>query len=150
MPAGNGGLSPRLRKVLEDMAERIIPSGGPDYPGARDVHLADQVIEMIQSFPGAMRGFRAALMLWELSPLFLSFRFRTFSRLSPEGQNHYLESWEKSRFFFRRAALTGLKGLFMVRFYGDARVHEKIGYREGCLQPLEQVVPPWSPEEAGR
>lgn len=150
MSVENRGLSPRLRKVLEDMAERIIPSGGPDYPGAREVHLADQVIEMIHGFPGAMSGFRAALWLWELSPLFLSFRFRTFSRLSPEAQNRYLESWEKSRFFFRRAALTGLKGLFMVRFYADPRVQERIGYLEGCLQPVEQVIPPWSAEESGR
>jgi len=149
MKSGKELLSPRLRKVLEDMAERLIPSGGPDYPGARDVHLADQIVEMINNLRGVRSGFRALLWFLEISPLF-SLQFKTFSRLSPEGQNRFFESMEKSRLFFRRAGLTMLKGLFMVRFYADPRVLEKIHYAEGCLQPLERVIPAWSPEEEGR
>ena len=34
----------RTRKILEDLAERMIPSGGIDYPGARDIGLVDKVL----------------------------------------------------------------------------------------------------------
>ena len=149
MAGGKQLLSPRLRKVLEDMAERIIPSGGPEYPGAREFNLPDKVIAMFQAFSGGMMALRGVLWAWELLPLFF-FKFRTFSGLAPEAQVKFLEGWEKSGFFLRRAALTGLRAMFMAPFYGDPEVHKKIGYADGCLQPLERVVPPWSPEETGR
>jgi len=147
MSSPSSPLSPRLSKVLEDLAERIIPSGGPDYPGARDVGLPDKMLDMVAGFPGAMPGFKLILWMWELSPFFYTLKFRPFSRLSPEAQNEFLEGYEKSWFYFRRITLTLLKILFMARFYTDPHIQEKMGYTEGCLAPLEKVMPPWSPEE---
>jgi len=149
MPGEQRGLSPRLRKVLEDLAERMVPSGGPDYPGSRDVNLPDRIIGIARGIPRGVTGLKALLWIWELMPLFF-FKFRTFSRLSPEAQINFLEQWEKSRIFVRRAALTALKALFTAPFYSDPHVQKKIGYAEDCLQPLERVVPAWSPEDEGR
>jgi len=149
MAGGKQLLSPRLRKVLEAMAERMVPSGGPDYPGSQEFNLPDKVIAMFKIFPAGLLALRAVLWTWELMPLFF-FKFRTFSGLAPEAQVKFLEGWEKSRIFLRRAALTGLKAMFVVPFYGDPEIHKRIGYTDGCLQPLEKIVPPWSPEETGR
>ncbi len=149
MADGKQLLSPRLRNLLEVLAERMVPSGGPDYPGAREFNLSDQVIAMFQIFPAGLLALRGVLWMWELLPLCF-FKFRTFSGLSPEGQVQFLESWEKSGIFLRRAALTGLKAMFTAPFYGDPEVQKRIGYSDGCLQPLEKIVPPWSPGEEGR
>ena len=40
-------------------------------------------------------------------------------------------------------------GLFLelvyVAYYSDARVHERIGWRTGALQPMGHPMPPWDP-----
>jgi hypothetical protein len=149
MAVGKQLLSPRLGRVLEDLAERMVPSGGPDNPGAREFNLPDKVIAMFQAFSGGIPALRAVLWAWELLPL-LCFKFRTFSGLAPEAQVKFLEGWEKSRISLRRVALTGLKAVVVAPFYGDPEVQKRIGFADGCRQPLEKIVPPWSPEETGR
>jgi len=149
MAEGKQLLSARSRKILEVLAERMIPSGGPDYPGSREFHLPDKVIAMFGAFSGGLPALRGVLWIWELLPLFF-LKFRTFTGLSDQAQIEFLEGWEKSGIFLRRAALTGLKAMFMAAFYGDPEVQKRIGFADGCLQPLTKIVPPWSPEEAGR
>ena len=123
-------LSPRTRKILEELAERIIPSGGPDYPGAQDVEIIPRLIERVGAVPLGLAGLKLIAWLWEISPI-LFFRFKLLSSMSPSQQTQYLESWEKSRLMLRRYALFGLKAIFLGAFYLQPMVWEKIGYEPG-------------------
>ena len=136
MSQGKSYLGPRTQRIFKDLAERIIPSGGPDYPGAGDIGLPDNILAMLSDIRLAKAGLSAVIWMWELSPLFFSFKFKPFSRLSADEQTSYLENWDKSRFMLRRLALLGLKAVFMAFFYSDPRIWEKIGYKEECLQKV--------------
>jgi hypothetical protein len=121
----------RTRKILDDLAERMIPSGSIDYPGARDVDLVDKVLVLANTkIPMGIMSLKTLAWCWELSPFFW-LRFKLLTKMSPEEQVSYFESWEKSRFMIRRWLLLGLKAMFMVVFYNDPVILEKIGYKPG-------------------
>lgn len=121
-------------KILEDLAECIIPSGGPDYPGSRDVGLVESLVEGFSRFKYGVLGLKVVAWLWQISPFLFSFKFRSFTSLSKEEQTRYLESWEKSKIMSRRFALMGTKALFMAGFYNNPMVWEKMGYEPGCFK----------------
>ncbi len=123
-------LGNRTLKILEDLAERIIPSGGPDYPGARDTALVERMLERFGEFPIAVTGLKLFAWSWELAPLWF-FKFRLFTWMSPEQQTAFLESWEQSRLMLRRWTVLLTKGVFMAAFYNQPLVWEKIRYQTG-------------------
>lgn len=125
-------LSGQSRKVLEAIAETIVPSEGPERPGAPEMKLADRLEAFVDQFPGARLLLLLVCWLWEFSPTW-SGSFRRFSSLSLAERTQVLESWEKSRWFFRRAALTGLKAVFLASFYNNPDLWPYLGYQEGCL-----------------
>jgi len=127
----------RTRKILEDLAERIIPSGGPDYPGSHDIALVDRLLERMSIFPLVIFGLKIFAWTWELAPLWF-FKFRLFTWMSPERQTEFLESWEKSRMMLRRWAILLSKAVFMAGFYHQPLVWEKIGYQPGkCFREVK-------------
>jgi len=129
----------RTRKILEDLAERMIPSGGIDYPGARDIGLVDKILVLADTrIPMGILGLKALAWYWEFSPFFW-LRFKVLSKMSPEEQISYFESWEKSRFMFRRWILLGLKAMFMAVFYNEPVIWKKIGFTPGkCYSALKE------------
>lgn len=127
------------RKILEDLAERMIPSGGPDYPGARDIGLADKLIGRTQKSWFRVLALKVLAWLWEISPL-LHFKPRLLSQMSPEEQIKYFETWENSRFLLKRYILVGLKALFMAVFYNELAIWEKIGFTPGdCYEKIGEA-----------
>jgi hypothetical protein len=130
----------RTRKILDDLAERMIPSGSIDYPGARDIGLVDKTLELAQTrIPMGVFMLKALAWLWELSPFFWM-RFKLLTKMAPEEQIEYLECWEKSRFMLRRWILLGLKAVFMAVFYNDPLIWEKIGYKTGkCYSAAKEA-----------
>ncbi len=131
-------ISPRTRKILEELAERIIPSGGPGYPGSQEVALVDRLLERMAVNKLAVLGLKIVAWSWELSPILL-FRFKLFTKMGPDEQTRYLEGWENSRFMLRRYALFGLKAIFLASFYLQPQVWSKIGYEPGkCFAQSEK------------
>lgn len=127
----------RTLKILEDLAEALIPSGGPDYPGARDIGLVEKLIERVSIFPRALTALKIFAWAWEFAPLcFL--KFRLFTWMKPEKQLKFLEAWEKSRLMSRRWLIMLTKGIFMAGFYNQPLVWEKIGYEPGkCFRAMQ-------------
>ena len=125
-------VSDRMRKVMEALADTIIPGGDEDRPGALDMDLVDRFLEFLSQFPPAPRLFAISCWMWEFSPLW-SGRLARFSRLSLPERTKILESWEKSRLFVRRGALIIFKSIFLATFYNDQEVWPLLGYKEGCL-----------------
>lgn len=129
---GQVKLSGPSRRVMESLASTIIPSEGPERPGADEVGLVDLLLEWLSAFPGGKPGFVLYCWLWEFSPV-LSFKMSRFSRLPLEKRIQILEKRESSRFYTVRMAFLLLKGLFMAGFYNQPPIWEHIGYVEGCL-----------------
>ncbi len=133
-PSKSPRLSPSSRKVLESVTEAIIPSEGPERPGASDVDLADRLIERLSEYGGAHRAFIAACWFWEFSPL-LSGKMKRLSALPVDERTGILERWEHSRMGSRRWAIIMLKAPVLATFYNNPDIWPHIGYREGCLDP---------------
>jgi hypothetical protein len=133
MAAKQKKLGPATRTILDALGERVIPSGGVEYPGAGDIGLSEIMIERLGQYPGGLLVLTAVLWWWELSPFTWSLSFKRFTKMTISQQIHYMEGWEKSRFLLRRLIFLGLKALYMVIFYNQPRVQEKIGYVEECL-----------------
>jgi len=128
-------VSSSSRRILTALAQTIIPSEGPDRPGAEELELVDRLLEWLSTMRGAARAFVIVCRLWEFSP-FLKGKFSRLSRLPLEQRTEILEKFERSRFYLVRMSLTGLKGIFMAGFYNNPRVWPLIKYEEGCLSPL--------------
>lgn len=128
------------RKVMEALAETIIPSQGPECPGAMDVGLVDLLMGWLKQLPGSPSGlFILMAWMWEFSPIW-SGRFARLSKLSPEERTHILEQWENSRFFVRRWSLLSTKVLLMAVFYSNPDIWPKLGCEPGCLsQPPNPI-----------
>lgn len=133
-------VSSSSRRIVTAIAQAIIPSEGPDRPGAEELELVDRLIEWLSTMRGAPRAFILVCRLWEFSP-FLKGKFSRFSRLPLEQRTEVLEKFERSRFYLIRMAFLGLKAVFMASFYNTPRVWPLIKYEEGCLSPLPKREP---------
>jgi len=131
-------LSSASRKVLDALAETIIPSE-EDRPGALDTEMVDRLLEWLGQVPGVAGAFVAYCWLWELTPLFAG-KFSRLSRLSLEERTEVLEGWEHSGLMLRRYTLLSIKGIFMAVFYNDPAVWKEIGYEPGCLSDPPEPV----------
>jgi len=134
-------ISGPTRKMMESLAATIIPSEGPERPGAEDIGLVDLLLDWLSTFPGGRTGFVVYCWMWEFFPVF-TFKFSRLSRLSEKKREDFLEKRERSRFYTVRMAFVLLKALFMAGFYNQRQVWEHIGYVEGCLSepplPVEE------------
>src|SRR3972149_9652602 len=131
-PAHKIKLSPAARKVMEAIADTIIPSDGPDRPGALDMGLVDRLLDFLTIIPFGPTAMKLASWSWEFCPIW-SGRFARFSRLSAEERERIFLSWETSRLMFRRGALLITKAVWMAPFYNNPAIWPYIGFKEGCL-----------------
>ena len=129
--AGKIKLGPGSRKVMEALVDTIIPSDGPERPGAVEVNLVDRMLEFLGPFPFAARGFVLLCWSWEFCPL-LTLRFARFSRLLPAQRTAVLEKFEQGG-FSRRWSFILFKSVIMASFYRSPDIWPLIGYEEGCL-----------------
>ena len=127
-------ISSSSRKVVETLAETIVPSEGPDRPGALDGDAVDRLLDWLGGIPGARDVFLDFCWFWEFSPVW-SGRWARFSRLGLPERTKLLEQWQSSRMPLKRGALLLLKAVFLAAFYNDPKVWPHIGYQPGCLSP---------------
>ena len=124
-------LGPGSRRVMEALADTIIPSDGPERPGAIEIILVDRLLEFLGRFPFGARGFVLLCWAWEFCPL-LCLRFARFSRLLPAERIAVLEKFEQGG-FTRRWGFILFKSLIMASYYRSPDIWPLIGYEEGCL-----------------
>jgi hypothetical protein len=132
-------VSAGARRMIEALADTIIPSGEPGRPGATDVDLCERLLNWLAEMPGATFAMVFVAWCWEFSPIW-SGKLSRFSRLSFDDRTWVFEQWENSRLPARRYALFGLKALFMASFYHNPEIWPYIGYKEGCLSPPPEPV----------
>jgi len=127
-------ISPQTRLIMDALFDAIIPSEGPDRPGAIDFKLVDGLLDWFGDMPLAAPGFVFVCRLWDFAP-FTLLRFRRFHRLTPDERIRIFERMEAGG-FVRRWTFVLFKSAVQAAFYRNPAVWPHIGYAEGCLSPL--------------
>lgn len=134
-------LSPRQRKILEKLAEAVVPPGGPFALGAGDVGLADLVVDFVQNM-GKQPWDALGGILWvvEFAPFLFNLRFSRFSKLPLEERVRFVEGLNNSRFLFKQGIALALRGFIAPPFYGLAQVAQAAGWTKGCyVKPPREI-----------
>jgi len=126
------GLSVSTRKIMEVIADTVVPPEGPDSPGASDMGTVDRLIENMSRMKGIVGAIAALCWVWEFCPI-LSGKPARFSKLPFDERMGLLESWDSSRFMVKRYFVYLFKLVFMSAYYNDRDIWPYIGYEPGCL-----------------
>ncbi len=126
------GMQARLR-LLEAVLDRLVPPVD-DLPGAGGLGLASRVVtaaDSIARFGEALGSVEA-----ELATVLDGGDFATLDAVQ---QTTTLRAVEQER----PAAFATFVQLTFLVYYGDSRVHQRIGWRSGGVQPLGFELPPF-------
>ena len=133
LPGGKPVVGPYVGRIIESVAERLIPDGG-DLPvmvgdtGAYPFlagYLRDQE-------PGARLALKALFVIFDLAPPLFIGRLARFVSLTSQEQDLYLTDWAASRIYYRRMVLVLLKTLTGMGYYNDPQVLEHLGFSFPC------------------
>jgi hypothetical protein len=135
-------LSPRDARILGAVAERITFSGEPEMPRFGDT-AALQTIDtaLLQLPPDVPRQLSIALLLFEYGPPLFIGKPASFTGLTPQWQDLYLDGWEQSRFHTRRIGFQAVKNLSMLGYYAQDETWPAIHYSGPWAPKPRRVIP---------
>jgi hypothetical protein len=128
--------TPEEFTVMQAIAGRIIVKITPDDVDSDDVQLANQIDKFLYTLdPEIQAQFKQLLVVFNsaLFAFIFDFKFSSFTDMTTEEQDKYLEDWMTSKYTFRRTAFQGLKRLCMNIFYADSRSWKAIKYEGPAL-----------------
>ena len=126
------------RLLLKSAMDLIVPSVD-DLPAAGELGLVDNAVEIANREKDFGDALRRALSVFNLDP---SVRAEGgFAALDEEQQVAVLKALEANL----PAVFDRFVDLVYVVYYNDERVHKRIGWRTGALQPLGWELPPFDP-----
>ena len=127
------------RVLLKEAMDIIIPPVD-DLPGAGEMGLAQNAEEIADRIPEYGLAVRRVVDALTLDP---SARAEGgFSALEQEQRIDALKSIEASM----PELFDKFVDIVYIAYYSDERVHNRIGWRSGPLQPLGWELPPFDPE----
>ena len=129
MTAGLRSLTEADRTALRAVMDRLVPPVD-DVPGAGTMGLLDVVEAMASAHP----PFQLALL-----SLLAGLPAEEFGKLAESGQDKAIGRFEAAH---PSAFATALEVVYLA-YYGDPRVHGRIGWRGGPLQPDGFTLPPF-------
>ena len=118
-------------QILKAAMDRIVPEAGVVH----DMDLArmiDSVLAEVRRELG--QEMKRLLYILEYGTTILGFKWKRFTQMTPEEQDGYLASWEKSRFGLRRMGFQALKRAALAAFYGSQQSWPGIRYRGPWLE----------------
>jgi hypothetical protein len=121
-----------MTTLLADAMDRLVPPID-DLPGAGTLGLAADVEQLAARHPPYQRALRT----------FLDTLGTRWSADLPDAEKDaVLKDLEQAD----AAAFGAVLELVYLAYYGDARVHQRVGWRGGPLQPAGFALPPFDPE----
>jgi hypothetical protein len=121
-----------MTTLLVDAMDRLVPPID-DLPGAGTMGLAVNVEQLAARHPPYQRALRA--FLDNLAP-------RWSAGLPDAEKDAALSDLEKAD----GATFTAIVELVYLAYYADPRVHKRVGWRGGPLQPAGFALPPFDAE----
>ncbi len=133
LPGGHPAVGPRVGKIIEQLAGRLIPAGGLIDVSVEETDAYKAVARYLRDLDSGSRlGIKALLLAFDLAPFLFIQRFSRFTRLSPQEQELYLHDWSDSRLYYRRMVVVLLKTIIGLGFYNDPLVLEKMDFHLKC------------------
>ena len=136
MTTATRSLTDADRTVLRAVMDRLVPPVD-DLPGAGTMGLLDEVETMARAHAPFHR---ALLDLLDGLPV------RAFGALAGADQDKAIGSFETAH----PASFSALLEVVYLAYYGDKRVHGRIGWRSGPLQPGGFTLPPFDEAILGK
>ena len=134
MPDTDRKLTDAELQLLKSAMDLIVPAVD-ELPGAGEMGLAENAVDIANRVPGFRHALKRILDALALDP---SARAEGgFAGLDEEQQTAALTFLEASM----PAAFDKFVDLVYVSYYSDERVHKRIGWRTGALQPLGWDLP---------
>lgn len=133
-------LTPHQAEVLTAIVERMVFTGADHMPAARDtpaIATIDQALLQLDPAVQSQVGWLLTLFQW--GPPLFQFKLKTFTGLTPEERDSYLEGWATSRSAMRRLAFRALKNLSMLGYYSQDATWKGIHY-DGPWAPRPRKV----------
>lgn len=133
-------LSPRDARILGAIGDRMTFTGDANVPRFADT-AAMQTIDtaLLQLPPDVPQQLSYALLLVEYGPPLFVGKPSTFTGMTSEWQDAYLQGWADSRFHTRRIAFQAFKNLTMLGYYAQDTTWPAIHY-EGPWAPKPRRV----------
>jgi hypothetical protein len=122
-------LTARDVRIFTPLADRLTFTGEPDMPRFADTAaLATVDTALLQLPPDVARQLSWGLVVFEYGPPLFLGQPSTFTGLSPEWQDLYIDGWAQSRFHTRRIAFQAFKNLAMLGYYAQDATWPAIHY----------------------
>ena len=138
MPDSDTKLTDADLQLLKLAMDLIVPALD-ELPGAGEMGLAQDAVELANRVPDFRDALGQTLDALALDP---SARAEGgFAALDEEQQTAALTALESSM----PVIFDKFVDLVYVAYYSDERVHKRIGWRTGALQPLGWELPPFDP-----
>ncbi len=133
-------LTPHQADILTAIAERITFTGTDTMPALRNTQAIVTIDQaLLQLDPGVQSQVGWLLMLFQWGPPLFQLKLSTFTGLTPEERDSYLQGWATSRSSTRRLAFRALKNLSMLGYYSQDATWKGIHY-DGPWVPRERRV----------
>lgn len=132
----NEKLTDTDRIALSAAMDRMVPAVD-DLPGAGEMGLANEVVKIAEQIPRYAVSLMRVIDALRLDPA--TRVSGGFMALESDQQVESLKAIESSL----AADFNQFTNLIYLAYYSDARVHRRIGWRTGPLQPLGWVLPPF-------
>ncbi|HVO24098.1 MAG TPA: gluconate 2-dehydrogenase subunit 3 family protein [Candidatus Margulisiibacteriota bacterium] len=134
-------LTPHQADILTAIVERITFTGADTMPAVHDTQAIVTIDQaLLQLDPSVQSQVGWLLRLFQWGPPVFQLKFRTFTGLTPEERDSYLQGWATSRSSTRRLAFRALKNLSMLGYYSQDATWKGIHYDGPWLPRPRRVI----------
>jgi len=131
-----------MHVVVLQAVGRVLYPGGHGMPTAHEAGFVQAFDDLLTRMPAVQRREVLAMVtVFEHGTTPFGMRSRRFSRLSHQGQEVYLRSWEQSRVYTRRAVSEALIVTSGMAYYGAPQVAEAMRYHARCPSDVDAPEP---------
>lgn len=136
--AADHAFSPRVRRILQALCDRLFDPGRDDRTSPSDIELAEMMSRGMSETPSMNRlGLSLLLTVLNWAPLLFLGRFSRFIRLSVEHQTRFVDKVLHHPLRPVRLAMTALFLMASVYYWEHPQVLAEIGYDGLDLLPPE-------------
>jgi hypothetical protein len=142
--SGLRALTPHQGEVLTAIVERMVFTGADNMPAVRDTRAVETIDQaLLQLDPAVQTQVGWLLTLFQWGPPLFQFKLKTFTSLTPEERDSYLQDWADSRSDTRRLAFRALKNLSMLGYYSQDATWKGIHYDGPWAPRPRRVIGDW-------